>query len=84
MIGSYFALTDDMGRVSMFAAGVSEDHYFLSPDSQFLASDWHVPIFHENGIVIDPLTQVPKAQSHFILIYASDLPIYKFVTRHFR
>jgi hypothetical protein len=57
-IGMHFSLTDDLGRVSIFATGVSEDSYSLSPDSQFLASDWHTPIFSDNGIIIDPLTQV--------------------------
>jgi hypothetical protein len=61
--GDYFALTDDLGRISLFAYGVSADTYSLAPDVQLLFSDWMDAVFDENRVPIDPIAQRP---SHMI------------------
>lgn len=57
--GDYFALTDDLGRISLFAHGISEDTYAMAPDVQLLLSDWMDPVFDENRVPIDPIAQRP-------------------------
>lgn len=57
--GEYFALTDDIGRVSLFALGVSPDSFALAPDVQVLASDWLDAAFDDSRNPVDPLANRP-------------------------
>jgi len=57
--GNFLALTDDIGRVSLFAWGTSPDAYARAPDVQLLPSDWMDPVFDENGHPVDPIALRP-------------------------
>lgn len=57
--GDFFALTDDLGRATLYACGVSGDSFALAPECQFLVSDWLDPTFDESRMPVDPIAQRP-------------------------
>lgn len=57
--GDYFALTDELGRVSLFATGVSPDTFKMAPSVQLLPSDWMEPLFDAGRRPLDPITGHP-------------------------
>lgn len=55
-LGTYFALTDDLGKCSLFGLGISRDLYMKSAAEQFFPGDFRRLIVDAQSNVVDELT----------------------------
>lgn len=73
--GVYFSLVDDLGRISLFGAGVSATPYSVAPLSQFFPGDWNELTFDSNHNAFDAVLSVSFVPIIFIVMNYHRYPL---------